>query len=153
MHRVSAWRSLSRLQRRLLLTAWLLFPVLIVTLRLRGYRWLQTWLIRISPEPSQFGADAHAVSNVTEETARSVEIAARYALLNANCLSRSMMLWWLLRRRGVATELRIGVRKRDGRFEAHAWIELEGRVLNDAPDVKTRFASFDGDMATMSQFR
>ena len=151
MHRVNTWRALTRDQQRALLRSWLLFPVLIVMLRIRGYRRLQAWLLRISPEPRQ--ADAQAVRSAAQETARLVEIAARYSVLTANCLSRSMMLWWLLRRRGVATELRIGVRKRDGLFEAHAWVELDGWVLNDAPDVKSRFASFEGDMAAMSQFR
>jgi hypothetical protein len=48
----------------------------------------------------------------------------------------------LLRRRGIAGDLRIGVRKEAGRFEAHAWVELGGRVLNDNEDVGERFAAF-----------
>ena len=42
------------------------------------------------------------------------------------------MLWWLLRRRGIAAELRIGARKEFERFEAHAWVEVDSAVLNDA---------------------
>jgi len=37
----------------------------------------------------------------------------------------------------------IGVRKATGRFEAHAWVELRGVVLNDSADVRERFAAFD----------
>jgi Transglutaminase-like superfamily len=36
----------------------------------------------------------------------------------------------LLRRRGFVTDLRIGVMRGDsGRLEAHAWVELDGRIL------------------------
>jgi hypothetical protein len=50
----------------------------------------------------------------------------------------------LLRRRGIASALRIGVRKgQTGSLEAHAWIECCGQVLNDRTDVHERFAAFD----------
>jgi hypothetical protein len=63
-------------------------------------------------------------------------------LYRATCLPRSLALWWLLRRRGIAADLRIGVRKEGGRFEAHAWTEWRGTVLNDGDDVGERFAVF-----------
>ncbi len=37
-----------------------------------------------------------------------------------------------------------GVRKEQGRFEAHAWVEREGVALNDGSDVNVRFAAFQG---------
>lgn len=46
--------------------------------------------------------------------------------LPATRLRRSLVLWALLERAGVATELRLGFRKTDGVFEAHAWVELDG---------------------------
>ncbi|MEE9124533.1 MAG: lasso peptide biosynthesis B2 protein, partial [candidate division NC10 bacterium] len=37
---------------------------------------------------------------------------------------------WLLRRRGVATSLRIGVARQEGKFTAHSWLETgEGEVF------------------------
>lgn len=59
-------------------------------------------------------------------------------------LHRSLTLWWLLGRQGIASELRIGVRKEQGRFEAHSWVEYEGVTLNDELDVGSRFAAFQG---------
>jgi len=55
-----------------------------------------------------------------------------------------LTLWWLLGRQGIASELRIGVRKEQGRFEAHSWVEYEGVTLNDELDVGSRFAAFQG---------
>ena len=49
----------------------------------------------------------------------------------------------LLRRHGIESDLRIGTRKAEGRFEAHAWVECEGSILNDASTVHQQFAVFD----------
>jgi len=46
------------------------------------------------------------------------------------CLTQSLALLWLLRRRGEDVRVQIGVRKNDaGEFAAHAWLEQEGQVL------------------------
>ncbi|MGH9678172.1 MAG: lasso peptide biosynthesis B2 protein, partial [Candidatus Acidiferrum sp.] len=58
--------------------------------------------------------------------------------------SRSMALWWLLRRRGMPAQLRIGARRTGGEFEAHAWVEMAGRAINDSNDVQTRYTPFEG---------
>jgi hypothetical protein len=79
--------------------------------------------------------------------ARLVDAAARRGPYSATCLPRSLTLWWLLRRRGIDSYLRIGVRKAAGRIEAHAWVELRGLVLNDQGDVSQRFAPFDRPIA------
>lgn len=59
------------------------------------------------------------------------------------------MLCWLLQKRGIGVEMRIGARKVEGRFEAHAWVEFEGAVLNDALDHHRHFAPFDRSIASM----
>ncbi len=48
----------------------------------------------------------------------------------------------MMRRRGIGTELRIGARKDNECFEAHAWVEIDGAVLNDTEDVDNRFSPF-----------
>lgn len=73
---------------------------------------------------------------------RMVRAAARYSVFPTNCLNRSLVLWWLLSRQGIGGDLRIGVRKDAGRFEAHAWVEALGKVLIDGDDVRERFAAF-----------
>jgi hypothetical protein len=78
---------------------------------------------------------------------RLTRIAGRYVPTNGSCLRLSLLVWWLLRRKGVPAELRIGVRQHGG-FSAHAWVELAGQAVNDAPDVAERFAPFDGSLST-----
>ena len=75
--------------------------------------------------------------------AQRVNAAARYSPFPATCLSRSLLLGWLLRRRGIATELRIGVRLTNGMLDAHAWLECEGLPINDRPAVAREFTPFD----------
>jgi hypothetical protein len=67
----------------------------------------------------------------------------------ANCLQRSVVLWWFLRRRGLDGQLRIGVR-RDPQLQKltfHAWVEYDDVVLNDAIDVRERYVVFDRPIA------
>jgi hypothetical protein len=45
------------------------------------------------------------------------------------CLVQALAARWLLARRGIASDLHIGVLKNDDALEAHAWLERDGRVL------------------------
>jgi len=75
--------------------------------------------------------------------ARRVERAAARSPVPVRCLARSVCLQWLLRRRGIDSRLRIGTAREHGVFRAHAWVELEGRVLGDDPEHVERYAAFD----------
>lgn len=59
-------------------------------------------------------------------------IAGRRGLLSATCLRQALLVDWLLHRRGLNPILQLGVRKRDDKFDAHAWVELEGVALGQA---------------------
>ncbi len=54
-----------------------------------------------------------------------VEVADRYAPGKSSCLRQSAALSWLLRRRGIATSLRIGVSREGDNFMAHSWLQSE----------------------------
>ncbi len=59
-----------------------------------------------------------------------VDVADRYAPGKSSCLRQTAALAWLLRRRGIATNLRIGVARQEGKFTAHSWLETgEGEVF------------------------
>ena len=51
------------------------------------------------------------------------------------CLRRSLTLQRELHRSGIRAALALGVRQRDGRVEAHAWIEVGGEVVNDPAEL------------------
>jgi hypothetical protein len=44
---------------------------------------------------------------------------------------------WLLRHHGIGAHLVIGCRPLP--FESHAWVEVDGRVVNDLPQYQRTF--------------
>jgi len=58
-----------------------------------------------------------------------VEVAGRYTPLTTTCLKKALVLSWLLGRKGIPTELRIGVARQDGMLKAHAWLDYDGQVI------------------------
>jgi hypothetical protein len=59
---------------------------------------------------------------------------------SGRCLGRSLLILWLLKIRGQPAELLVGVNKEHALFHAHAWIETEGRVIGDRPEMTGQFA-------------
>ena len=127
----------------MLLQAFVLLPLNRIALFLVGYRtWhaLLTWRLPRNPRQETTGG---AGSFSPQRVAQLVFAASREGILTGACLERALALWWLLRRRNCPAELRIGGRKEHGRFEAHAWVELDGVALNEAaPGDYAPFESF-----------
>jgi hypothetical protein len=71
-----------------------------------------------------------------------LNVAANFHIVRLKCLARSLALARLLGRNGVAARVRVGVRVDGGTLAAHAWVEWNGRTLNDSEDVHDRFAAF-----------
>ena len=111
-------------------------------LRFLGFERSVTWLRRSSSASSGGGAASGAAS-WTRRRARLISIAARHGPYRAQCLERSLVLWWLARRHGFEPELRIGVQAGHPVIKAHAWIEVEGEVVNDRVEVVAEFSTFD----------
>ena len=63
--------------------------------------------------------------------ATAIERAARWYPGTARCLQQSLVLHRWMHRDGVETRLQIGVLRDHGTFGAHAWVELDGLILND----------------------
>ena len=83
-----------------------------------------------------------AASEVSE-VARAVKIAAERGLFQANCLQQTLVLWCLLRRNHIESEIRFGARKQEGQVQAHAWVEVGGVALNEDDGVHERFSPLD----------
>jgi hypothetical protein len=75
--------------------------------------------------------------------ARIVAMAARNLPFSVTCLPKSIVLWYLLKRSGVDSELQIGMRQEAGKLAAHAWVECLGQVVGDPSDVREQFATFE----------
>lgn len=68
-------------------------------------------------------------AELAERYFRLALMAANAALYRQACLPRSLALVTALERRGLAAELRVGIRPGGAPLAAHAWVEVDGRVL------------------------
>jgi hypothetical protein len=138
---------LARSDRRLLLLAAAWLPVFSPSLRLLGLSRFQRLLSRSSPARGALLSDAPP-----QTLGRMVNIAANHVPWRVSCLERSLLLWWLLKRRGIAGDLKIGVRFAGEALDAHAWVECDGVPVNDTPDNVAAFAAFAGPVTPLSMF-
>ncbi len=73
----------------------------------------------------------------TEGICRAVAYACIWYPRQVLCLQRSSVAVALLRRYGIAAEMVIGAQRLP--LKAHAWVEVDGRVVNDKPEVQTDY--------------
>jgi hypothetical protein len=119
-------------------------------LRLAGFRRWKSVLAHLAPSADTIARQQTPSQKESAEViARMAAAAARNVFLGTNCLEQSLVLWWLLRRRGIAAELRIGARKEFERFEAHAWVEVDSAALNNAGAEHLHFVPFDGPISPL----
>ena len=134
-------RSLSRAEWLVLAQCAALFPLVRLAQRWTRLDELNARLVRwfggSAPVPYRRRRQVPA-----EEITRLVRIAALRGLVRPNCLQHALVLRTLLLRHGFDAAIRFGVRKNDGALEAHAWVELGGRVLDDPPDIGRQYAPF-----------
>lgn len=131
--------ALSRAEQHLFLHAVCLLPVMACLPRIFGLQRVQSWVERSN---SRFGKNKAETKTDGNTIARMVLSGARYGFVHGNCLSRSMTLCYLLRRHGCAACLRLGSRRTGELFEAHAWVELDGRVFDESPKLRRFFTPF-----------
>jgi len=135
------FRALDARDQRLLLALIIGLPGVAAAVRLFGLKRVQKAMLSLAPGGSGAAGDD---ADEARALGRLVDAAARRGPGRPTCLPKSLTLWWLLRRRGIDSTLRIGVRTANGRLEAHAWVEYAGQVVNDTDDVAQRFAPFEG---------
>ena len=139
-------------ERALILRALVLLPMTEIGLRVMGFQRCKEMIekLPVRERPSQSLESATSCEMAAKIT-RAVRTVELHGPGSPNCLERSMLLWWLLRRGGIEGELHIGARKNGSRLEAHAWVELEGEILNDSTEVHTHYARFDGPIAAIKE--
>lgn len=133
------FRRLSAGERRIVIVAATALVATQIALRLIGFRLWRRGLAVTFPaaESSQSSMVESALAIVRFEAA-----AARHLLFRPSCLERALVLWWMLRRRGLPAALQIGAKKEGGLFEAHAWVELGGVAVNDPAGTRLDFTRF-----------
>ena len=79
--------------------------------------------------------------NAVEQICAAVDMACIWYWKEALCLQRSAATACLLKRYGVQAQMMIGAQQMP--FKAHAWVEVQGRVVNDKPYMREMYAVLD----------
>ena len=130
--------SLSGPDRRLALEAAMAIALTRTGLWIAGYNACIALAARFSGNKANSRFHKHPA----ERVATMLNATARHLPFHPTCLEQSIALWWMLRRRSYEAQLRLGGRLEEDQFEAHAWIERGGIVLNDAAGEYLTFSSF-----------
>ena len=86
-------------------------------------------------------AKKHASPSSVNAICSAVDIACIWYCKEVLCLQRSATTVCLLRRYGVSAHLVIGAQQMP--FKAHAWVEVDGKVVNDKHYVGELYATLD----------
>jgi transglutaminase superfamily protein len=142
-----SWRTfwaLKRAERAVAGSAALGLTATWIGLRLLGFRRCKEFVTQ------RVERSKHRLSEMSANRILQLQAAAaRNLFFTANCLEQSLVLWSILRGHGFDAKLKIGARKEAGRFEAHAWVELDGIPLNDETNSNRQFVPFDGTISSM----
>jgi hypothetical protein len=122
--------ALSAADKWLLVKAALLLEAIKVGMRLLPFRTLRRLSARVAGAPARGLRHADRASSSVERVVWAVQTASRGTPGVKSCLTQALVAQMLLSRRGHPALLHIGVAKGErGRFQAHAWVESEGKVM------------------------
>lgn len=76
-----------------------------------------------------------------ERLCHAMDLATIWYWKQVQCLQRSAAATCLLRQFGVPAEMVIGAQQLP--FKAHAWVEVDGKVVNDKPYMREMYAVLD----------
>jgi hypothetical protein len=74
-------------------------------------------------------------SRVGSRVGASVEHVARLTWWRSMCLEKALAGKWMLRRRGIASTMYVGMARKGSEFVAHAWLVGEGQTLTGAGNI------------------
>jgi len=82
-----------------------------------------------------------ASANAVERIGSAVDLACIWYWKEVLCLQRCAATTCLLRQSGVPAQMVLGAQQMP--FKAHAWVEVDGRVVNDKPYMREMYAVLD----------
>jgi len=82
-----------------------------------------------------------AAPDAAARICRAMDMACIWYWKEARCLQRSAATACLLKQYGVRAQMVIGAQQLP--FKAHAWVEVDGRVVNDKPYMREMYAVLD----------
>jgi len=104
-----------------------------------GFRRIHAQMARHSPRRGQ--GESAGATEIEQRVAKAVSLASCFYWRPVPCLQRSVAAARLLRKNEVPAELVIGFRPIP--FFSHAWVEVQGRVVNDSQEYARRLEVLD----------
>lgn len=134
-----SYLALSGQEKRVALELAVKVPLIELALLLVGFKQVAafTWPAIDDPRPTN---QSHTL---IKSYSRLLHRVSRRRPVYGHCLAQSLALASVLRRAGISVELRFGQRRKNDKILAHAWLEHEGKPVNDTADVAQRFPPFD----------
>ena len=86
-------------------------------------------------------AKCKSASDTVDKVCAAVDMSCIWYWKQVLCLQRSAVTTFLLRRSGMPARMVIGGQQMP--FKAHAWVEVDGRVVNDKPYMREMYAVLD----------
>lgn len=151
MRVIRRFLRLTRAERRLLLETLAMLPLVALGLKSIGLRRSFRIMTRHAAAGRQRSVDDAVAHHLAMRAGAFARAAAARGPLRASCLAQSLTIWWLLRRRGIDSDVCIGVRRSGARLEAHAWTEHRGRVLDGGAGAGARFSPFAGPSGILAR--
>jgi len=134
MTRVLRFFKISARERSILIWSFIWVTVFRIGLSVLPFAATKKWTVG----NSNTTLDDYDYQRVTE-IVRSVRFASKYVPY-ASCLTQALAARKLLGHYGQSAELKIGVTKSNGDFEAHAWLEIDGRIVLGKQRMHSRYA-------------
>jgi Transglutaminase-like superfamily len=92
--------------------------------------------VRRSPRPPR-----HYDAGTIDQICSAVDLACIWYWKEALCLQRSAATTCLLKKHGIPAQMVIGAQHIP--FKSHAWVEVDGRVVNDKSYISEVYAVLD----------
>lgn len=123
MSKAGTFFKLSNLEKKILIKALMLLWIVRIMLYALPFQTLQNIIKKFtSTEENKI----HSVE--IRKLIWAVEVMSVYTL-RATCLTRALAAQILLARYNYSSNIKIGVSKNKGEFEAHAWLEADDKII------------------------
>lgn len=137
MRAVSTFLRQPAAQKLLTLEATLTLIGVALALRLLPY---SRWRDALNAAPAAANPSPATVATA-RQIGRSVAAVARNLPGRPQCLAQALAARAMLKRRGIASELNLGVNKDRAAVNAHAWLAVGSQIVTGGPDV-SGFSAF-----------
>lgn len=81
------------------------------------------------------------VGNTIDRVCTAVNYACVWYPKQVLCLQRAFVTTYLLKKNGIPADMVLGAQKLP--FKAHAWVEVDGRAINERSNVQSTYTVWD----------